>query len=500
MKPPAAMLALGLSAAALAVAGAAGEAPPPDRLGVFTSHGDVGAVKIPGSTAYDETTQDYTLTASGANVWGGSDELHFAWKEIEGDFILQARVEFVGRGVNPHRKVGLMARASLDPASPHVTVTAHGDGLTALQYRRAQGAETGEVRSDRAGADVLQLERRGGTFTALVARFGEPYAISTVSDAGLGARANVGIFLCSHDAASSERAVLRNVRLIKPAAQDFTPYRDYLGSLVEVLDVRTGLRRVVHSVADSMQAPNWTNDGRRLVLNRNGRIYALDLATRAIAEIDTAPMTRNNNDHALSFDGRMLGLSGGQPSTVWTVPAGGGTAKQITPTGPSYLHGWSPDGKTLVFTGQRGGDYDIYAVPAAGGPERRLTTAPGLDDGPEFTPDGKWIYFNSTRSGRMQVWRMRPDGSGQEQLTFDDFNNWFPHVSPDGTQVVFITYGPEVAPDDHPWYKRVYLRAMPLDGGAPRVVAYVYGGQGTMNVNSWAPDSRRLAFVSNSSQ
>ena len=100
----------------------------------------------------------------------------------------------------------------------------------------------------------------------------------------------------------------------------------------------------------------------------------------------------------------------------------------------------------------------------------------------------------------MQVWRMRPDGSGQEQLTFDDFNNWFPHVSPDGTRVVFITYGPEVAPDDHPWYKRVYLRTMPLDGGAPRVVAYVYGGQGSMNVNSWAPDSRRLAFVSNSGE
>jgi len=139
-------------------------------------------------------------------------------------------------------------------------------------------------------------------------------------------------------------------------------------------------------------------------------------------------------------------------------------------------------------------------VPAGGGPERRLTTSPGLDDGPEFTPDGKWIYYNSTRSGRMQVWRMRPDGSGQEQLTFDDFNNWFPHVSPDGTRVVFITYGPEVAPDDHPWYKRVYLRTMPLDGGAPRVVAYVYGGQGSMNVNSWAPDSRRLAFVSNSGE
>jgi len=194
----------------------------------------------------------------------------------------------------------------------------------------------------------------------------------------------------------------------------------------------------------------------------------------------------------------MLGLSGGQPSTVWTVPAGGGTPTLVTPVGPSYLHGWSPDGRLLDFTGQRDDEFDVYLVPSAGGPERRLTTAPGLDDGPEFTPDGKWIYFNSARTGRMQVWRMRPDGSGQEQLTFDDFNNWFPHVSPDGKLVVFITYGPEVRADDHPWYKRVYIRKMPLDGGAPTVVAYVYGGQGSINVNSWAPDSRRIAFVSNS--
>ncbi|HOC18553.1 MAG TPA: hypothetical protein PKK95_09805 [Vicinamibacterales bacterium] len=511
MKPLAPLLALGCVAAALA-AGAAGQAPRPERLGVFSAHGDVGAVKIAGSAAYDEAAGDYTLTASGANVWGTSDELHFAWREIEGDFILQARVNFVSVGElpspdaaskpahNPHRKVGLMARSSLDPASPHVTVTAHGDGLTALQFRRVQKGETEEIRSDRAGSDVLQLERRGNTWTALVARFGEPYAVSRVDDVKLGARAHVGIFLCSHEAEVVETAVLHNVRLIRPAPEGFTPYRDYLGSLVEVLDVETGRRRVVHTVADSMQAPNWTNDGRRLVMNRNGRIYSFELETRAVAEIDTAPMTRNNNDHALSFDGTMLGLSGGQPSTVWTVPAGGGTARQITPAGPSYLHGWSADGKLLAFTGQREGDYDIYVVPAGGGPERRLTTAPGLDDGPEFTPDGKWIYFNSTRSGRMQVWRMRPDGSGQEQLTFDDFNNWFPHVSPDGTRVVFITYGPEVAPDDHPWYKRVYLRTMPLDGGAPRVVAYVYGGQGSMNVNSWAPDSRRLAFVSNSGE
>jgi Tol biopolymer transport system component len=182
---------------------------------------------------------------------------------------------------------------------------------------------------------------------------------------------------------------------------------------------------------------------------------------------------------------------------VYTVPIKGGTPKQITPLGPSYLHGWSPDGKHLVYVGQRNNEFDIYRIPATGGTEVRLTTTPGLDDGPEYSPDGKWIYFNSVRSGTMQLWRMRPDGSAPEQLTNDAYNNWFPHISPDGKWIVFLSFGNDVKPDDHPFYKHVYLRLMPASGGKPRVLAYLYGGQGTINTPSWSPDSKRLAFVSN---
>jgi Tol biopolymer transport system component len=185
---------------------------------------------------------------------------------------------------------------------------------------------------------------------------------------------------------------------------------------------------------------------------------------------------------------------------VYTVPVEGGTPRRVTALGPSYLHGWSPDGRFLVYTGQRGGEFDVYRIPVGGGDETRLTSAPGLDDGPEYSPDGTYIYFNSVRSGTMQIWRMRADGSAQEQITSDQYNNWFPHVSPDGQWIVFLSFMQDVAPSDHPFYKRVYLRVMPAGAGGAgraRVVGYVYGGQGTINVPSWSPDSRRVAFVSN---
>jgi Tol biopolymer transport system component len=150
-----------------------------------------------------------------------------------------------------------------------------------------------------------------------------------------------------------------------------------------------------------------------------------------------------------------------------------------------------------VYTAERNGEYDIYRISVDGGDEIRLTDAPGLDDGSEYSPDGRYIYFNSARTGSMEIWRMRPDGSDQEQVTDDELNNWFPHVSPDGKWILFLSYLPDVDPGDHPFYRHVYLRLMPVEGGAPKIVAYVYGGQGTINVPSWSPDSRKVAFVSN---
>ncbi|HEY6327738.1 MAG TPA: biopolymer transporter TolR, partial [Blastocatellia bacterium] len=293
-----------------------------------------------------------------------------------------------------------------------------------------------------------------------------------------------------------------DVRITVPAADNFVPYRDYIGSNLELMNVATGARTVIYRVPDSLQAPNWTRDGKTLIYNRNGRLYRFDLAAGKSEAIDTGDATNNNNDHVLSFDGKMLGISNQSKeednrSKVYVVPIQGGSPRKVTPLGPSYLHGWSPDGKFLVYTAQRNGEFDIYKVPVGGGMEQQLTTAKGLDDGPEYSPDGKFIYFNSNRTGKMQLWRMKPDGSNEEQITDDEYNNWFPHISPDGKWIVYISFPASVDPGDHPFYKRVYLRLMPVSGGPSRVIAYVYGGQGTINVPSWSPDSKKIAFVSN---
>jgi hypothetical protein len=470
----------------------------PVSVGVFDQHADIGGVGLPGNAYYDSSTQEYLLAASGTNMWGVHDECHFAWKKVKGDFILQAFTEFLGSGIDPHRKMGLIVRASLDPRSPHVNACRHGSGLASLQYRKAEGAITEEIRLKVMGPDVLQLERAGKKFTMSAAQFGETYSSQSFDSIELPDEVYVGIYVCSHSNLVVERGIFRNVRLIRPAHPAFVPYRDYIGSDIELLDINTGVRKAVWHADDSLQAPNWTPDGKHLIYNQNGRVFSFDIAKREAAPIDTGAQIHCNNDHALSFDGQMLGISSGPTSMVYTLPIGGGVPKRITPTGPSYLHGWSPDGKFLVFTGMRNGNFDVYRVPSAGGAEERLTNAKGLDDGSEYTPDSRTIFFNSNRTGKMQIWRMNADGSEQTQVTDDEFNNWFPHVSPDGKTVVFISFPPETRSDDHPFYRRVYLRRMPVEGGMPAVIAYVYGGQGSINVNSWSPDSKMIAFVSNS--
>lgn len=473
------------------------------NVGIFESHTDIGSVLHRGAAAYDSKSGEYALSGSGANIWGTSDEFQFAWRRLKGNFILQARANLLGKGVDPHRKLGWMVRKSLDTNSSSVNATVHGDGLTSLQYRKAAGGSMEEKKFDTKAPDVIQLERRGNRFIMSVAHSGELFVSQEVTDVDAGDEVYVGLFVCAHNKDVVEKARFDNVRIVVPAKETLVPYREYLGSNIELFDRTSGKRKIIYSEPGSLQAPNWMKDGRSLLYNKEGLIFQLDLQQRKPTQLNTGEVRNNNNDHVISFDGKMLGLSSTSPdkkygSVVYTVPITGGTPKQITPIGLSYLHGWSPDGEWLTYTGQRNNEFDIYKIPSGGGEEVRLTTAKGLDDGPEYSPDGNYIYFNSTRSGKMQVWRMKPDGSEQTQLTNDTLNNWFPHISPDGKTMVFLSFGNDVKPDDHPFYKHVYIRSMPVSGGEPKVLVYLYGGQGTINTPSWSPDGKQFAFVSNS--
>src|SRR4051794_5901780 len=272
-------------------------------LGYFEGHGDIGAPALPGSASYDPATQAYRVSAAGTNMWVGTDEFHFAWRKMSGDFLVTANTRFEGAGVDPHRKLGVMIRTSLDAGSQYVDIAAHGDGLTSMQFRRTPGANTEQVQSAVTRADVLQLERRGGTFIMSVARNGDPFTRNELTGIDLGDDVYVGLFLCSHNAAVTESAVFRNVRITVPPKAGWVPYKDYIGSNVEILSLLNGDRTVVATSPISIQAPNWTRDGKSLLWNSQGLLHLFDIASRTPGLLDTGTARGNNNDHVLSFDG-----------------------------------------------------------------------------------------------------------------------------------------------------------------------------------------------------
>lgn len=478
-----------------------------NNFGIFENQTNIGKPAKNGKVEYDEEKQEFTVTGSGINMWSGSDQFQFLYKSIQGDFILRARVKFVGEGVNQHRKIGWIIRNNLSGNSPHVNATVHGDGLTSLQYRKEIGGDTEEVTSKDVAPDVIQLERRGGTYLMSTAKFGEAFTTVKVDDIDLENEVFVGLYVCSHDPNVIEKAIFNNVRIIKPAPLNFKPYEEFIGSNLEVMNVINGHRKVLFHSSHSLQAPNWINDGKVLVYNSNGYLYRYRFRTGEVRQINTGFAIDNNNDHVFSFDEKILGISNHNPedngtSSIYIMnPRGDSIPQKITKdgVGASYLHGISPNNNILLFTGHRKEKYDLYSVNIDTGEEIQLTDTDGLDDGSEFSPDGKYIYFNSNRTGSMKLYRMDSDGSNPEQLTFDDnYKDWFPHVSPDGKWIAFLSYPPEVELGQHPFYKHCTLRIMPTGGGEPKIIAYIYGGQGTINVPSWSKDSKQIAFVTNS--
>jgi TolB protein len=469
-------------------------------IGLFESHGDVGPVLHTGSVDYQSSHGTYTIAGSGENMWLSADAFQFVWKKASGDITLTADISFLGQGANPHRKAVLMIRQSLDADSSYADVALHGVGLTSLQFREERGAITHEVQSSISGPRRLRIEKRGEYFHMSLGQGSELQFAAGSPRVPLQGEYYMGLGVCSHEKDIIEKVVFSNVDLSLAATASAEAAQLY--STIETVPIASGDRRVVYMAPGRIEAPNWTRDGGSLIFNREGHLQRLPLSGGKPETIDTGFATRCNNDHGLSPDGTMLAISdqSQEPhqSLIYVLPLSGGAPRRVTENSPSYWHGWSPDGKTLAFAGQRKGDFDIYAIsadPAEGGKETRLTTAKGLDDGPDFSPDGRYIYFNSERTGNMQIWRMRADGSEQTQVTSEAFNNWFPHPSPDGKWLVFLSYDQSVS--GHPPNKDVMLRLMSLDDDKKiTVLSRLFGGQGTINVPSWSPDSQRIAFVS----
>jgi len=477
----------------LALAGAGAESGAP--LGVFHNSADVGKVSHAGSVRYDADAQTYSITGGGANIWGSEDAFHYVWRELSGDAAMTASVPWQGAGRDPHRKAGWMVRQNLEPGAAYVDAVVHGDGLISLQYRRVADGPTEEIRSPISAPAPLRFERHGDVFTLSLSRDKGPFEPVGSLSVTLQDPVLAGLVVCSHDDSVTETAVFSNVELKTmgtPKAEDRV-----IESTLEMLTVQTGERRIVYRARRHFEAPNWSRDGSYLLFNSNGRLYTIPISSGEPKQLDTGVAIKCNNDHGFSPDGKWLAISDQHQgdSQIYVLPGSGGIPRLVTPLSPSYWHGWSPDGRTLAYCAARNGEYDIYTIPVEGGTEQRLTDAKGLDDGPDYSPDGRYIYFNSERSGLMKIWRMNADGSVQEQVTFDaEYADWFPHPSPDGKFLVFLSFDKTV--QGHPANKDVALRIMDLPVGKPRVLARLFGGQGTINVPSWSPDSRQVAFVS----
>ncbi len=277
-------------------------------------------------------------------------------------------------------------------------------------------------------------------------------------------------------------------------------------SFLNIYDTKTGKVSVVKSFPGVIEAPNWINNGNYLIYNSEGSIYKFDLETKESTRIESGIANRCNNDHVVCADEKSIAVSSdyeppdGGGSRIFILPIEGGEARLVTKNAPSYLHGWSPDGKELAYCAFRNIDgkqsVGIYTISAEGGEEKCLTTD-GFNDGPEYSPDGKHIWFISTKSGLMQVYRMDRDGSNVRQMTFEDRNNWFGHVSPDGKKVVNLAYRVgDSHPGEHLPNMQVELWMMDYDGSNRKRILEFFGGQGSINVNSWSGDSRYFAFVS----
>jgi len=511
--------------------GIAGAQPAGSGLGIFENQSDVGSVVPPGVASFDAATGVYTIRSAGANLWVNVDAFHFVWMKVSGDVSLTADVKLADASPtsNPHRKALLMFRQSLDSDAMYADAAIHGNGETALQYRRNKGDTTQDIAFNIGPPERLRLEKRGDVVTLFLSAHGEPlHQVGASIKLHFDGDFYAGLGVCAHNPSSIEQATFAHVELeplstlttaastgpitAAPAAtatpattpaSTATPMALYSTLQTIAIDNNARMAFVIQTGKAQMEAPNWSRDGKTLIFDRAGKLWSVPAAEGDGSIADATPIDIGNasdctGSHGLSPDGKWLAMTCTTPDhtgrRVYIVPATGGAPRMVTANPDSYFHSWSPDGKTILFTRPSHGTLNIFAISPDGGAETALTTGTGVSDDPDFSADGKWIYFNSDRAGGMQIWRMRSDGSQPEQVTFDEKHNWTAHPSPDGKSILILSYDMDVA--GHAANKDVTLRILNVADGKIRDLVQIVGGSGTDNVPNWAPDGAHFAFVS----
>lgn len=497
-----------LASLVLSWAGAGYAQAPHPSLGIFESQSDVGTVNPAGTGSFNAATGVYTIASSGANLWAATDGFHLVWKKLSGNVSFTSDIQLAAPSASssPHRKALLIFRQTLDPDSMYADVAVHGNGETALQYRRNKGDMTQDIAFNLGAPKTVRLEKRGDTITLFVSMKGEP-----LHQAGASIKLHfaepfyAGLGACAHQDGAVEKATFSRVELTplsSPASLSApaSPRPKALYSTLQTIAIDNGARMafVIETGKGYMEAPNWSRDGKTLIFDRDGRIWTVPADGGEPKAIDIGDASGCTGSHGLSPDGKWLAMTCMTPEhpgrRVFIVPSGGGAPRMVTENPDSYFHSWSPDGKTILFTRPAKGSINIIAIPPEGGAEMPVTTGSGTSDDPDYSPDGRYIYFNSDRAGGMQIFRMQPDGSHPEQVTSDERRNWTPHPSPDGKSILILSYASDVA--GHPANKDVTLRILDAGTGKIRDLVEIVGGSGTDNVPNWAPDGGHFAFVS----
>ena len=485
---------------------------------------DIGSAQVGQSAQIAGTAKhaDGVFTLQGTmDTWGLEDGFHFVWQAVEGDVVLIARVTSMDNPGNVgHAKAGLCLRESPDGGSRGITQCVTAVDGTQFTYREKTNEKTVRIFPDAAAPKPsvpkgkfpcwLKLVRRGHECSGYESLDGETWWLTGTLKLDFKAAVFVGLASSSHTKITLTTSTFDQVKLTKSGVGAAAGAKSGPKRIAQLttIGIDGSDRRVVYETPNSLEAPNWSPDGKWLVCNGGGSLWRIAADGRGQPEkIPTGDVKNANNDHVLSPDGKTIYFSAA--AHIYAVPFAGGQPRRVSNEQPAarkfkyFLHGVSPDEKTLAYVGAEvAGDdpfgrLDLYTIPAAGGPDTRLTDTPAPDDGSEYSPDGKWIYFNSELNakvpGHAQCFRMRTDGTGIEQLTHDERVNWFPHISPDGKWVVYISFPPGTL--KHPANKDIILRRMRPDGREQADIIAFNGGQGTINVNSWSPDSKRFAYV-----